>query len=469
MKYAFYHVTDTHYYSKHNYDSDPWALPQWNDQIAMRESEEIIKKAFSMIEQDTEASAVLLTGDITHHGDRESCNEMLAILEHCESSGKNVVAFIDSHDYFPEGIRFDKTGQPYPKEATTREKVLPLFTKYNVDKAIEIYSDNFSCVLALSEKLRFIILSYESTPNGPYISDSYFAWVQLQAEKARQDGCVLIAGIHPPLISPNPAYSIMGKGNIVVDAEKVAAKFAKAGIPLVLCGHSHMQAIHSIKNEDGSVLYCVSTASLVGSPPKMRRIVFDTDEMTFSVQTITMELPELHLDMPLVDYCRKGFLGSLEEIPYNMQYDVEKFAETGGGVNLPKDFIKKHKRLVMFAGKKLNELDFGKLAKFSKKLTKLKKSDYQSVADRKIVPFIFEVIDGIYSGNRLLTRDTTEYRIIAGCIKRLDKFIKVFKIDLQKKTGFPDLLSILDPLLVNSGIDNDEAVLKIKPESACDA
>lgn len=461
MKYVFYHVTDTHYYSKNNYDSDPWSLPQWNDQIAMRESEEIIKKAFSIIENDKEAEAVILTGDITHHGDKESCDEMLSILESTEKSGKNVIAFIDSHDYFPEGIRFDKNGKPYPKKATTRERVLPLFTKFNTDKAIDIYKDDFSCVIELNENLRFLILSYESSEKGPYISDEYFEWVKTQSNKAKQEGRLLIAGIHPPLISPNPAYSIMGKGNIVVNSEKVAEKFANAGIPLVLCGHSHMQAINLIENSDGSKLYCVSTSSLVGSPPKMRRIVFDTVDMTFDIKTITMDLPELNLGMPLVDYCRKGFLGSLEEIPYNMQYDIEKFIETGGGVNLPKKFIKRHKRLVMFLGKKLNNLDFGKLAKFSKRITNLKKSEYAQIADRKIVPFIFQVIDGIYSGNRILKPESTEYIILMGCIMKLDKLIRFLRIDMKRVTGFSDLTSIVKPLLINSDIDNDNAFLQI--------
>lgn len=461
MKYVFYHVTDTHYYSKNNYDSDPWSLPQWNDQIAMRESEEIIKKAFSIIKNDKEAEAVILTGDITHHGDKESCDEMLSILESTEKSGKNVIAFIDSHDYFPEGIRFDKNGKPYPKKATTREIVQRLFTKFNTDKAIDIYKDNFSCVIELNENLRFFILSYESSEKGPYISDEYFEWVKLQANKAKQEGRLLIAGIHPPLISPNPAYSIMGKGNIVVDSEKVAKKFANAGIPLVLCGHSHMQAINHIENSDGSKLYCVSTASLVGSPPKMRRIVFDTVDMTFDIETITMDLPELNLGMPLVDYCRKGFLGSLEEIPYNMQYDIEKFIETGGGVNLPKEFIKRHKRLVMFLGKKLNNLDFGKLAKFSKRITKLKKREYAEISDKKIVPFIFQVIDGIYSGNRILKADSTEYIILIGCIVKLDKVIKFLKIDLKKITGYSDLIAIVKPLLVDDDLDNDNCLLQL--------
>lgn len=337
----------------------------------------------------------------------------------------------------------------------------PLFTKYNTEKAIEIYKDNFSCVVELNEKLRFLILSYESSDKGPYISDEYLEWVKLQADNARRSGCVLIAGIHPPLISPNPAYSIMGKGNIVVNSEEVAKKLAKAGIPLVLCGHSHMQAVNQIENSDGSKLYCVSTASLVGSPPKMRRIVFDSEERTFDVKTITIDLPELNLGMPLVDYCRNGFLGSLEEIPYNMQYDIEKFIETGGGVNLPKEFIKRHKRLVMYLGKKLNNLDFGELAKLSKRITKLKKREYAQIADKKIVPFIFQVIDGIYSGNRILKPESTEYIILMGCVTLIDKVIKLFKIDIRKLTGFSELSVIVKPLLLNSDIDNDNAMLKI--------
>ena len=48
MIYRFYHVTDTHYYSKKNIACDPKSLPQYEGQISFRESEEIVKKAFEI-------------------------------------------------------------------------------------------------------------------------------------------------------------------------------------------------------------------------------------------------------------------------------------------------------------------------------------------------------------------------------------------------------------------------------------
>ena len=80
-----------------------------------------------------------------------------------------------------------------------------------------------------------------------------------------------------------------------------------------------------------------------------------------------MDMPELNLGMSFTDYARKGFLGIIEDIPYNMEHDVEAFLRTDGGISLPKDLVRKHPKVVMFLGKKLNGLTYGKVAKFSKK------------------------------------------------------------------------------------------------------
>lgn len=461
MKYIFYHITDTHYYSKKNYDSDPHKLPQWNDQIAMRESEEIIKKAISIVENDTDTNTIIFTGDMTHHGDKDSSDEMTAVLDEFEKKGGNVVAFIDSHDYFDKGIRFDKNGKPYPKKGITREQALPIYKKYNVDKAISVYKDNFSCVIELFKGLRYIILSYEKTEKGPLIDGEYLEWIKQQAQAAEHDDCLLFGGIHPPFLSPSPMYDILGKGNILINNEKMAREFAKAGVQLVFSGHSHTHAVKCEGDEEGKPFYNIITASLVGSPPKMRKIEIDTDKMQVNVKTILLDVPELNLGIPLVDYCRRGFLGSLEKIPYIMEHDVDTFINMDG-IELPKEFLSKHKKLVRFAGRKLNNLTFKPLIRFSAKITGMSRAEAKEIENEKVVPFILSIIDNLYSGDASIAPNSAKFKAVMGTVANIDSVIKVLPIDFKKFTGFDNLKTIVEPLVCNNGIDNNNAVLDLE-------
>ena len=166
--------------------------------------------------------------------------------------------------------------------------------------------------------------------------------------------------------------------------------------------------------------------------------------------------------MSLEQYCRKGFLGSLEAIPYNMEHDVKAFAETGGGISLRKEKIMKHKRIVSRAGKFLNNFTFGKAEKIARLGNGLKKIECSSVKDKKVVPFVFDIICNIYSGDSYISPKSAEYQITSGVVSVIDSVIKILPVDFKKLAGFGTLKEIVEPLLFNKGIDHNNAVLNLK-------
>lgn len=467
MKYSFYHITDTHYFSKKNYDGDPWALPQWNDQIAMRESEEILKKALSMILKDSETHTVLFTGDVTHHGDRDSHEELTALLDDFESRGGNVFAFTDFHDcpYDMEIFRFDKDGKPCKKEHMEKGEVLPLYEKYNVGKALSVYGDGRSWTAEIFPGLRYTALCYEKSKEGLYFSEDYKSWLKNQALEAEKSGAMLIGGIHPPIISPNPVYSAVSRENVFIKGEETGAFLGDMGMSLVFSGHCHMHAVQSCVSERGRPFYNISTCALAGYPPKMRRVTVDTELKMAQITTILMDLPELNLGMSLEQYCRKGFLGILEAVPYNMEHDVKAFAETGGGINFPKEKIMRHKRLVSRAGRFLNNFTFGKGEKLARLGNGMKRIECSDIKDKKVVPFLFDVICNIYSGDCYISPESAEYKIAMGVVSAADRVIKILPVDIKKLTGFDTLKEIAGPVLFNDKIDHNNAVLDIKKPS----
>ncbi len=463
MVYSFYHLTDLHYYSKKNFECDPWSLPQPEGQISFRESEEINRKAFEIILNDEDTKTVIVTGDLTDNGDKFSHDEMIALLSDFTEKGGRPFVFTDSHDYpWFDISKYDKDGNKLPNTHLPEDEVIPMYYPFGRDKAIAVYDkDKTSYVAELFPKLRYIALGYDYTSedklHDPKFSPELINWTIEQIRLAKQDGAEVVCGTHWPVVLPSPVYGFMAKGNTFVNGEEFLKTLADEGVHLFFSGHSHIQRIRELVSENGNKIYSVSTSALVGFPPKMRKITIDTDNKTAKIRTIDMEVPELNLGMPLKDYTRKGFLGSLEQIPYNMEHDVEAFAKTGGGVTLPVDLIRKHPKIVMFLGKKLNGLTYGKMAKFSSKYHKMKKSEYAAVSDKLVVPFIFEVIAGLYQGNQHYSPDTVEYKIAMGVAAKLDNITSMLKIDIPKLLGGYSISQVLQPLLYNSGTDDDNA------------
>jgi hypothetical protein len=166
--------------------------------------------------------------------------------------------------------------------------------------------------------------------------------------------------------------------------------------------------------------------------------------------------------MSFTEYARKGFLGIIESIPYNMEHDIEAFLKTDGGISLPKDLIEKHPKVVMFLGRKLNGLTYGKVAKFSKKYHGLKEKDYADVKDKKFVDLVMELVANLYRGNANFAPDSVEYKITLGTMKKLDKLLSTFRVDTRNLLRGYTLAEFVEPLLYNSSIDDDNATLDIR-------
>ncbi len=118
-------------------------------------------------------------------------------------------------------------------------------------------------------------------------------------------------------------------------------------------------------------------------------------------------------------------------------------------------------KTVMFLGRKLNGLTYAKVAKFSKKYHDLKESDYADKKDRKFVDLIMEMISNLYRGNAPYSPDTVEYKITMGSFRKIEKLLSSLRIDSRKLLSGYTLSEFIEPLLYNSGLDDDNVTVTI--------
>lgn len=465
MIYNFYHITDVHYYSKRNFKCDWRTFPQPSTQICILRSEEAFRKALSIVENDVDTNTVIITGDLTNHGEAYSHEEVRDILREFTKKGGNPYVYTDMHDYPYFSIYgFDESGERVPTEHLPEEEVKKMYAPFGRDKACDTFDDGTTFIAEMLPGLYHIVLGYDAedkkSKHHPFFPDELMEWVKIQVEKVHEKGGFVICSTHRPIVAPSPAYKIVGKGHSFTDGEERIRQLADMGVRLFFNGHTHIQCLKEITSEKGNKIYTVQTSSIAAFPPKMRKITIDTEKGTADIRTIDIELPDL--GMSFTEYAKKGFLGIIEEIPYNMEHDVVAFANTQGGVSLPKDLILKHPKIVMFLGRKLNGLTFGKVAKFSKKYHDLSKADIDAVKDKKFVNLILELISNLYRGNAPYSPDTVEYKITMGSFRKIEKILKVLHIDIKSKLSGYTLTEFIEPLLYNAGPDDDNATVYIR-------
>lgn len=459
MKFSFYHITDTHYFSKKNYDTDPESLPVFNDQLLLRESEELFKESLNIIKNDKDTDTVFFTGDVTNRGDIDSLNETYSLLTDAEKD-LDIYAFLDTHDYFSDVAvsRINKDNQIYGVTVDNKEekdKVRNAFSRFGIDKAKFVYKDNFTCFIEVKENVYYIQLrNYENEKGIRVIDEDVVAWVTEKAAELKKKGAFLFAGVHIPVLTPSPVYIILGNGSVPVNGEEIAMRFADAGISFILSGHSHMHSIRHIVSKNNNSCWEIGTGSLGGYPAKIRKLTLDTDSNALKIKTIEVNPDSLHLGKSVKEYGKEAFTNSLSPIFYNMEHDVEKFVKVGGGVQLPEEAILKHKEIVMKAGHTLNNMTFGKAGDFIRHATTLKKYEYEDIRDKRLIPTLLEIIADLYSGDAGYNPYSPEYKILMTFVAALDSVIKTFKIDLKKLIGYNDLFSIAEPLIYKGENNN---------------
>ena len=167
------------------------------------------------------------------------------------------------------------------------------------------------------------------------------------------------------------------------------------------------------------------------------------------------------MKVDFTEYARKGFLGIVESIPYNMEHDVEAFLDSDGGMTLPKDLIRKYPKVVMFIGRKLNNLTYGNVAKFSKKYHGLTDDELAKVKDKKFLELVFILVGNLYRGNAAYSPDTAEHKLMMALIRKIEKLLSVVHFDVKKVLEGYTLAEFIEPLLYNSGLDDDNVSLKV--------
>lgn len=465
----FYHLSDLHYQSKSVWKGTSWEIEKEEGSTLSRFSEEITKKVIDDIKKDHEIDTIIITGDITNQGDRESHMEMVDILRDLVNSGKKVYTMIASHDFscHPFIIQ-DGWAKTAIDEFRSEKDACAFYKEFGPNQAISVDDETLSYVVQLNDKIRYISInpSYGDKERNSemYFSDAFMLWVKEQADKARNDGCIIIAGVHYPILTPSPMYKLVGGISCFIkDPIERARQFADMGINLLLTGHTHIFSMNNMVFENSNNFYQVTTSALTAYPPLYRKI--EIDENTSDVKISTIDVGDITYNGKTINVneaTRKNFIGLIEPTVEKMQYDAKVLMLIGGGMETKEAMLEKHNFLITRIARFLNKLTFGKIAKYIKKESGLKKVDYASIKDKKVLPFLVQLVATLYDGKQQYSPDSKEYKVFMSLIAVFDSIIKCLRINIEKITHTKNLYDLIEPMLYNDGIDNYTCEFNLK-------
>ncbi len=455
-------ISDLHYYSREMgsegkaFEKDNAGTPN-----ERRYSAEILEALTNQLIED-ECEIVLVSGDLTNHAEIPSHTGIASLLKKLKNAGKKVYAITATHDYMDDDMTTKYEGDEKVKvPSVKREELFDLYREFGPDEAISVHRDSMSYVVQLCDGYRLFALNDDRNHKGASgFSDDCFEWITEQIEDAKKNGQFIIPMTHHPMLSPSPFYTIIGKSNIMGEAEKRIDEFTEMGVHFMFTGHTHMQDISHKYTDKGKIFYDITTAAAVGYPATFRQVTFNPDEGTVDVKSVDVKC-ELE-GRELKDYLEDKFFGMIRRVIAAAGNDIPELARLATAFSVQEKLIYKIGWLIKPFAKLLGKLKIGTMAKLVKKESGLKKKDYAHIKDEKVTDFIVSLVRNLYGGDSPYSPETPQYKITMGVLAIIDSLLALFAVKIGKLLkGAESVQSLVEPLLYNPGICDEKAVLHL--------
>lgn len=288
--YSIYVASDLHYLNPSLQDGGQ-AFRDYvdgGDSKLLNYSEELTETWVSeMVTQ--KPKAIVLSGDLTNNGEKESHLALAAKLRRIEKAGTDVYVIPGNHDINNPWARSFKTDSQYQAESITAEEFTDIYKDFGYNEPLSRDSHSLSYIVEITDKQRLLMLDssqyrYNSTLGYPItrgdLTDETMEWIKQNGEQAQADGVQMIAILHHNLIDHSESER---EGYTLDNGADVRALFERLQIRLTLSGHIHAQNIA----ESGS-LYDIATGAFAVYPhpygvlqvsPKNGTLVYDTHKV----------------------------------------------------------------------------------------------------------------------------------------------------------------------------------------------
>lgn len=479
-----YVMTDLHFYSIRNWLADPYQWKRKPAQMQLRESEAILREAFDIILADPETDTVIITGDLTNHGEITSHKDVLRIFKEYTEKGLRILVMTATHDYCErETTDFSGKDDPILKglsygydenyeykqfiPCVVREDLRNLYAPYGRDNALSVEYKSMSYTYDLDENYRLIAVNDDYNYNRKTcqcgLNDELLNWVLAENEKAKRDGKTMVCALHHPVLSPSPLYSVVGGNDIIANNDALYNVFADNGISVIYTGHSHVHNIGYQTSKNGNPFYDISTGALIGYPPVFRKVDY-RDDGKIDVKTVVIEtLSRFDLQgKSLPEYNREGFFGMIENMVSAMSGNMLDFAVYADSISIRPWTVYQYWWIFKSVGKFLNKFTVGKAYRWCKKESKLTKSEVAPIKNEKVVPLILKMVQNLYAGNPDISPQSPEFAVIMGTVAIADDLVKTLGINLKKILGHATLREMVEPLVYNNGVDDYNSLIDPK-------
>lgn len=231
-------ASDLHYISPEICDFGAYfsRLMEDSDSKLTRYCEELTE---AFLEEVIEArpEALLLTGDLSFNGARESHEALADKLRRVEAAGVPVLVLPGNHDVY------NRSAARFVSDSFSRLPICTsmdfrrIYAEFGFDEALSEDSASLSYLCPINDTTWALMLDFDTEHDFCGVSEQTLRWTEEQLRAARREGKHVLAAGHQNLF----VHSAFTYGYVIDNAERLSALLREYDVPLFLSGHLHIQ------------------------------------------------------------------------------------------------------------------------------------------------------------------------------------------------------------------------------------
>ncbi|WP_105106594.1 metallophosphoesterase [Streptococcus suis] len=253
-------ITDLHYLSQDLFD-DGEAFSYIEKTAAgkdLRYGKERMEALVEQVERE-HPSLLLVSGDLTLNGEKQSMVELAQYFTEIEEQGTEVLVIPGNHDIASGWARAFMGDQQIVTDQVTAQQFSDIFDDHGYQQASSRDQASLSYLAKPFSNAWFLMLDSNiysdgygkgAPPTNGRIKKETLDWIDVQLQAAKEAGVSLIPVVHHNVLQQ---HAMLSKGYTLDNAADLKALFNQYGIQFGFSGHTHSQNI--VEEDLGQVSY----------------------------------------------------------------------------------------------------------------------------------------------------------------------------------------------------------------------
>lgn len=280
-------ISDTHYLSP-KLTSKGIALQNFESATGrnINELHQVLSQVFSNL-QTYQPDILLITGDITNNGERDSHTDFAAILKPLANNGTRIFVVPGNHDVNVPNAQAFIGDKPTSTQSISTQEFEQIYAPFGYGKATRRDSTSLSYLAEMNDSTWLLGIDSNrykehttTTISGGRIHPETMQWALKILQEAKSKEILVMGMMHHGLVEHMPYQATFMPNYLIEDWQRDAEILADNGLQVMFTGHFHSNDITLLTTPKGNTIYDIETGSLAGYPFAYRLMALQDKKLT---------------------------------------------------------------------------------------------------------------------------------------------------------------------------------------------